>query len=384
MEKKKKRILIVIGSLNLGGTEKYLLTVLPRLLDDFDIDVYTTSFAGTLLKDFESAGIMVHYHNNTAQQNNFKALKFISLLANYMRAVRYMARSKYDVIHFYLPGAYLLGGFAALMTGQKNLLMSRRSQNDYQVKHPVMAKVERYLHTKMRYVLANSKKVREQLLEEGVDKNRVKLIYNGVNVSSFNLGENKTNNKEQYGIDKSDFVFTIIANLYFYKGHADLFYALSKIKNKLSNRWILLCVGRDAGEKNNLIQLAQNLGLSKHIKFLNESSYISNIISITDVGISASHEEGFSNAVLEMMAGGKPMIVTDAGGNAEAIINNKTGLVVPPKDIDALAQAILKMIHNPEMMRKYGDNAKKRAISEFSLERCVDENRLLYQEVLSA
>jgi len=99
--------------------------------------------------------------------------------------------------------------------------------------------------------------------------------------------------------------------------------------------------------------------------------------------LAPTRNEGFSNAVLESMASGLPMVVTDMGGNAEAVINGETGIVVPPEDPAALGAAILRLAHDPELRRVMGERAKKRALHEFSFRKSVDRYCVLYEELLA-
>src|SRR5205823_891079 len=124
----------------------------------------------------------------------------------------------------------------------------------------------------------------------------------------------------------------IVANLIPYKAHTDLFHALAQISPKLPADWTLLCVGRDTGYGAKLEKFSQELKLSDHIQFLGERRDVRELLAHAHIGILCSHEEGFANAILEGMTTGLPMIVTDVGGNAEAVVHEKTGLVVPPHD----------------------------------------------------
>ena len=97
----------------------------------------------------------------------------------------------------------------------------------------------------------------------------------------------------------------------------------------------------------------------------------------------SSWEEGFSNVILEAMSSGLPMIVTDVGGNAEAVAAEQTGLVVPPRNPDELGDAILRLVREPALRRKLSQGGQKRVQEEFTLERCVSSHRAMYEEPLA-
>ncbi len=94
--------------------------------------------------------------------------------------------------------------------------------------------------------------------------------------------------------------------------------------------------------------------------------------------------EGFSNAILELMRAGLPMIVTDVGGNAEAVVDGQTGFVVPPADPAALAAALLRVAQDPTLRRKLGKAGRERMATNFTLDACVAKYRALYDELFAA
>jgi glycosyltransferase involved in cell wall biosynthesis len=92
-----------------------------------------------------------------------------------------------------------------------------------------------------------------------------------------------------------------------------------------------------------------------------------------------SHQEGFSNAVLESMAAGLPAIVTDVGGNAEAVVDGETGLVVPPHAPARLAEAIVRLANDPALCAELGAAARQRVAKHFSFKQCVSHYDGLYR-----
>ncbi|PHQ79420.1 MAG: glycosyl transferase [Coxiella sp. (in: Bacteria)] len=370
----KPRLLIVVTALDMGGTEKHLLAVLPHLRVRYDIFIYAMLHAGALHEQFNQAGIPVFYTrvDSCRRRSVFSSLthRFVAVI----KFTRHLLRHDYEAIHFFLPAAYTMGGCIATLLRRQPLLMSRRSQNDYQEKHPIAAKIEYFLHKKMRCVMANSTKVAEQLGEEGVTPSQLRLIHNGVDLAQFGARTVSENDR---------LVFAIVANLYTYKGHADLLQALALIKDRLPDDWIILCIGRDAGALSNLRVLAQQLSLDQHIQFLGECTNVSEILQTVDVGVLCSHEEGFSNAILEFMASSVPMVVTNVGGNAEAVMDQVCGYVVPARDPGALGEALLTLALNKEIRRQFGAAARQRVETQFSLGACIEQYDVLYQSILS-
>jgi glycosyltransferase involved in cell wall biosynthesis len=177
-------------------------------------------------------------------------------------------------------------------------------------------------------------------------------------------------------------VLIINANLIRYKGHADLFSALSLIADRLPPDWQLHCIGGDYGFGANLQKQIRELKLGDHIHFLGQRRDVASLLNSADIGLLCSHQEGFSNAVLENMAAGLPMIVTNVGGNSEAVVHGKTGIVVPPRDPYALGQAILELADDAPRRHAMGKAGMDRVKSHFNIDRCVLAYDRLYEGLL--
>jgi glycosyltransferase involved in cell wall biosynthesis len=106
------------------------------------------------------------------------------------------------------------------------------------------------------------------------------------------------------------------------------------------------------------------------------------VLARATLGVLCSRQEGLSNAVMEGMAAGLPMVVTDAGGNAELVKDGERGYVVAPEQPDALAQAMLRVLADPARARRMGGAARRFVEKELTLERMIDEHDLLYRRVI--
>ena len=187
--------------------------------------------------------------------------------------------------------------------------------------------------------------------------------------------------RARLGIAPTALVLTTPANLIPYKGHADLLDALARVAGQLPPDWVLLCAGRDDGVGPVLRARAHALGFADRVRWLGLRDDLPALLVASDVGILASHEEGFSNSVLEGMAAGLAMVVSDVGGNAEAVQQGVSGCVVPPQDPAALGTAILGLARDPGRRRRLGDAARARVAQAFSLDGCVLRYRQFYELV---
>lgn len=379
-----RRILYVIGSLEIGGAERHVVQVATRLKRrGWSPEIFALQRGGPLTAELTDAGIPVYGGTSLDWLNKWitnKRLRArIALCITAMLLLYKLFNRRPSVVHFFLPAAYIIGGLTSLLLPVKARLMSRRSLNYYQSSHPRLARVERFLHRRMKLICGNSSAVIRDLEQEGVEPKRLRLIHNGIDLEKYDAAFDKAAARCRFDIPDSALVFVVVANLIPYKGHADIIAAFSQAEDALPNDWLVLFVGRDDGIGEHLKAQINTLGHSANYRFLGSRTDVQDIMRLSDVGLLASHEEGFSNAVIEGMASGLPMVVTDVGGNSEAVIDGLTGYVVPAKRPDELGRAIVTIAeqHNRKDMGLAG---KDRVRSHFSMNSCIDAYEGLYRE----
>ena len=106
------------------------------------------------------------------------------------------------------------------------------------------------------------------------------------------------------------------------------------------------------------------------------------LLRAADLFVHPSHQEGFSNAILEAMAAGLPVVACDVGGNPEAVVDGVTGRLVPPRDPTALANAMAEILADPGKGRSMGEAGRQRATEQFSLDRMVREIEEMYESLM--
>jgi glycosyltransferase involved in cell wall biosynthesis len=286
-----------------------------------------------------------------------------------------------NIAHFYLPRPYLIGAPAAIAARVPIKIMSRRSLSCYQEKRLFVAGVERALHGRMDRVVGNSRAVVNELRKEGVPENKLRLIYNGIDVSGEVLDRSAA--RIELGLPRDAIVGVHVANLIHYKGHRDLIEGVARIAEQLPLPWCILLAGRDEGLGAELKALAADRGIASNIHFLGERSDVHRLLAAADFGFLTSHEEGFSNVILEGMSAGLAMIVTDTGGNPEAVLHERTGLIIPPRDPTAIGEATMRLARDAELRTRFGEAGRSRVMQEFSLDRCVQAHHYLYDELLA-
>ncbi|MGE0611962.1 MAG: glycosyltransferase [Hyphomicrobiales bacterium] len=379
--------LIVIGSLDVGGAEFHVTRIAPRLKAlGWSPAVCCLNRRGALAASLEAEGIeVIDPPLERLMSSPFALVKGFAMTVSGIRLFGLLLARRPRIAHFFLPQAYLVGGLVSVLARVPVRVMSRRSLNVYKARHEFAWRLELRLHRHMTALLGNSRAVVRQLVEEeGCDPARTGLIYNGIDIAGYGDRVLGAALRRELGLGGDAFVMLIVANLIAYKGHMDLLEGLAAIRERLPGGWALLCAGRDDGCGDELRRRVSGLGLDGHVHFLGQREDVAALYAAADIGLLCSHQEGFSNAIIEGMASSIPMIVTDVGGNAEAIRHGDTGIVVPPSDPRALGSAILGLVNSsPSQRREMGARARARAQELFSLEACVAAYDRLYRSLLS-
>ena len=365
------RIVVVSSRLDVGGTERHIARILPALQRrGLDVALYVMERGGPLEADIAAQGVRVEGFSPGGVLHWPKAT---------LALARWLRRERPDIVHFFLPRPYVFGSVAAKLAGHRLRLMSRRSLTVYRDKYPLLGGVERWLHRRTFGILGNSQAVMDQLADEVDDTGKLALIHNGIDLPSPVFTSRRRQTRDLLQIPDGALVITVIANLIAYKGHRDLVDALALIKDRLPQSWRLLAVGRDDGIGAELKTQAQSFGIGDNILWLGERNDVDELLSASDMFVLPSHQEGFSNALLEAMAARLPVVATAIGGNSDAVVDGETGSLVPVRDPRALAAAILRLAQDPDLRASFGEAGRRRVEQRFSLQACVDRYERLYR-----
>ncbi len=373
------RLSIVVAAppMKIGGTEQHLLHVLPGLAKrGMDITVVLLESGGALEPALRSGVQRV-----IAPSINLpRPLRTVQQAFAIWRAAR---RIKADVIHAFLSEPYIAAAGARLLMGKQGpaLVHGRRSLAFYSRKHRIGQRAEIASHSLASALVGNSTAVADELTVEAGGSVKVCLIPNGIPLGEMIMPEERTAARARFGIPPEALVLTQVANFHVYKGHADLLNAMAAIRDKLPDPWRLLLPGRDGGEQEALLAQIARLGLADHVILPGEWPGSRQPYAATDIGILASHTEGFSNSLIEGMAVGLPMVATRVGGNIDALDDGENGFLVEPESSEELASAILTLAEMPDLRQRLGLAARAKALQRFSLETCIDRYERLWRNL---
>lgn len=371
------RILFVIGSLDLGGAESQLV-MLARELQRQKVccEVFALNADGVLRSKLSDIGVPVH-----SGRINFAARKVVRFF-QYVRAIYILwvtARGA-TTLHAYLPLTNFFGALIGTIRRTDMVITSRRALGTHQNKWPWWKLFDKISNDLSDVVVVNSQAVADDTVSrDGINRNKMVVIYNGLDASRFRIAVNLRGAvRHSLGLDIKDKVIIIVANLIHYKGHADLLHALAQLDPDYSDIHLLV-VGQDRGVGPMLNALAQELGLAAQIQWLGSRQDIPELLAAADIYVSASHEEGFSNSLMEALAAGKASVATRVGGNPELLEYGELGLLVEPQDPAGLASALTVLLSDTVIAQQFGDKGAFAVAQRYSPTHMAQQYLALYR-----
>lgn len=219
--------------------------------------------------------------------------------------------------------------------------------------------------------IAVSESVARSLREElQVQARKITVVPNGVPL------DERADGRSAIPEENAPSVVLTIAQLRAHKGHEYLLEAAREVPNAR-----FLFVG-DGPERDRLEALSRSLGVHDRVEFLGFRSDVRELVRQCDLFVLPSLDEGLPLAVLEAMMVGKPVVATRAGGTSEAVLDGVTGIVVEPRDVAALADAVRTVLADPELAARMGAAGRVRARSRFSADAMGDAVAGVYEELL--
>ncbi len=230
----------------------------------------------------------------------------------------------------------------------------------------------KYLYNRINHIFAVSSYVKQRVIETcPVDESKVSILYPGLKLENYNPASlNKTEIRKELGIDNGTIVIGMAGRMSPGKGHEEFLNAANILKKEYGNKLKFLIVGSASyGEEKyekGIIELASRLNINDITKFTGYRSDIPEIMAVFDIFVFPSHEESFGIALTEAMAMELPVIASKNAGVLDIVVDNVTGLLVPPKDTVQLAGAIRTLIENVNLRKSFGKAGRKRAEEIFN------------------
>lgn len=286
------------------------------------------------------------------------------------RAVR---RYRVDILHAHTSHAHSAACMAQMLARQGRVVVSRRV--DFP---PRTGWINRWKYSRPDMFVAVSNYIANVMRTYGIEEARLRVVHSATDPSRFDV---PPLSRTELGVPENAPLLGNVAALVGHKDHANLLAAMPLVLRELPNlRLIIVGEGelRPAVER----QIAE-LGIGPSVRLLGHRSDVPRILRTLDAFVLSSKEEGFGGACLEAMACGLPVVSTAAGGMPETVIHEKTGLLVPIRDPQALAAAIVRVFHESDFAERLGAQARQQVHERFTTDHMVMGNLAVYEEVLA-
>ena len=371
-------VLHIIERLPLGGAEN-LLWVLARNIDRkrFNLSFCCLRDGGYVADRLRDEGFKVVCLQNRRMRHLYKKVLDI---------IRLIRADDVDIVQTHLIEANLLGRVGAWLAHAPRICKTEHAilrdiWRSGTLRERAYLLSDRVLDGFSDRIIYVSEAVR-RLVNEGRRSNPLKhvVIHNAFDEKHFTTNKTRDGVRGLYGFSEKDIVVGIVGRLVPHKGHDHLFEAVKEVRKRHEGIKILI-----VGSGPEKARLEKSAGISGLVAvFLSDRDDVPELMKAMDIYVQPSLREPFGIAVIEAMFSGLPVIGTDAGGIPEIIEGGKTGILVPPADPDALADALLTLIENPSLSESMAERGREAAASRFNGRRYAREMERLYASLVDA
>jgi glycosyltransferase involved in cell wall biosynthesis len=342
---RKLKVLQLLNYPGRGGTEKYILSLAEGLHNKSCYFHVAFSQKGPMLKELRNVGI--------------KSFKLPMRCPYDVKAAWQLKKlctgNSIDLIHTHFLRENYISILSSFLGNKVSII---NTVHMLQPKGIISGSINSFVTRRDAEIIAVSNAVKNQMIEEGINDSKIKVIYNGVNISYWGLGRQRLKIREDLGIGSGDFVVCSVARFSEEKGHIFLMETIKYLKKVIEcnrnkkelNRKVWFILSGDGELLMQCKKFAEIVGISEEVIFTGHRDNIKDILHASDLFVSHSKSEALGISILEAMACGLPVVATDSGGPSE-IINSQTncGKIVEYGDVEGFAEAILSFISDRKL-----------------------------------
>jgi glycosyltransferase involved in cell wall biosynthesis len=352
-----------------GGAEEHMLTLLRGLNRElFCVHLACTPELARLMKHDLPADVEVFPLRLDKPWRMWSAMELAAIIR----------KQHIEVLHSHLfyaslfasPLAWLCRVPVVVETPHVREVWRRGLKSSYAIDRLVGRCVSHYIAVSE----ANGRYLTE---DKGLPRCKVHVIHNGSDLQRFqSLSSNRAELKTAMGFHTEEPVLLVAGRLESQKGHSVILDALPLVRRRFPNVRTVFAGGGSLLQQ--LQQQVKRLGLQGAVDFVGFQSNIEEWFSIADITVLPSFYEGLPLVAIESQAAGTPLVATAVDGTPEIVINEKTGLTVPPGDSGALTEAICKLLADPLLRQQYGRAGRSLVFQKFSQEQQIRKTEQIY------
>ena len=366
------KILFVIDSLKFGGAERQFLELIRGVIRQNEIEPFVCYFMktdGGYKSQLAGFSIPLNLLERTRKYDPVLLFKIHG----------YVLKNKIDLIHSFSTLAGLIVTLYGKLGRLPVVASTIRNSKDENFKTYLSIRLQSLLADRF---VANSYAGFKNRFKKM--KPNFKVIYNGIDLQRFKISHSDSAKiRIMYNLDRFEYVVSMIASLSINKDYDTLIHAIPLVL-KFKPKTIFLFVG-DGSERHRLEKKVKELSLENNVIFAGYTHDVPGILANSHVSVLMTNAsrivEGISNSLLESMAMGIPVIASKGGGTDEVVEGGINGILVEPYDNEGLAKAIIKILGDPIMAKRYGKAGRRIVEAKFGFERYVREYLAIYRNL---
>ena len=373
----KARILFVVGSLGIGGTEKQLYLLLKYLdRKHFKPLVVHLSDEGYWIKKIEALGIEVVCFKRKGSFDFGRLRNLVGIMTTW----------KPDIVHAFQPSGNTYAGLGALLSRSGPTILSYRSFLTFKLfPHSFKGFIDRFVYLRAGVVVCNSRALQNHLIGRFGKEIRTAVIHNGIDSLDLLSRNTEPPLRNPFDVPQNAGIIGTVGRLVPIKNHM-LFLDIAKDVLKIRPDTYFVLVG-DGPMRGDLHAHARHLGISNRVIFTGERPDANSLMDFFDIFLLTTSNgkklgEGFPNVVMEAMARRIPCIASDAGGTRELFKNGVAGYLVNPSSKAAYTTKILELLNNQDVKRAMGEHGRNIIRRGYSIEKMAGEFEALYNVFL--
>ena len=365
----KINIMHTVLSLEMGGLEKVVVDMVSGIdKNRYEVEVCCFDTLGHFASSLDVHGVRVNLL--TRNQDRYDTLFPF-------RLKKLLHERKTDILHMH-SGTFFLGVQAALLAGIPKMVYTDHGR--HLVEPKILLAMDRFCGFVVKKIIAVSHELEKYLVDVvRLPAAKTSTIINGINTDLFRPEPKYRPLLDELKIPPSHRVIGTVGRLAEVKDQVSMIKVFAKVLEQVPDITLLL-VG-DGPLLPVLQRTATDCNVAGNVVFAGKRTDTAKLLNLIDIFMLTSLSEGTSIALLEAMASGVTPVVTDVGGNPSIVQHEANGIVVRPRDIAGMADAVTCLLNHDELREKYGVNAMESVRRDYSLERMIDKYSALYDEL---
>ncbi len=296
------------------------------------------------------------------------------LLAVY-KLKKIIRKNSIKIVHLHSSHAHALGLLATKSSRNCKVVLSRRV--DFPIKKNILSRLK---YSNVDRIIAISERVKQVLMTDGLPKERIDVVYSGVDIQKFqNIEANYL--ISELALNRNKLIIGNIAAFAWHKDHKTLLEAAKIVVDEFPE--IIFLIAGEGPLRREIEILIRKFNLEERVKLLGFRQDIPEILSILHLFVLSSSWEGLGTSLLDAFASRVPVVATNVGGIPEIVRDGVNGILVPPGNPEALSSAIISLLKNRDLAGQMAEEGFKTVKEKFSIERMVEETRKIYDRLVA-